>query len=48
MRRLFVLLLIVLVVAGCAAPHAVRVRCDRHLTAINPHQPDGRLPSARP
>ncbi|GEM_PF-6638971 len=29
------LLLLCAVLGGCAPPHAVRVRCDRHLTPIN-------------
>lgn len=29
-------LLCAVAMTGCAAPHAVRVRCDRHLTPINP------------
>jgi len=35
MGRVAVLLLLISISAGCAAPHALRVRCDRHLTPIN-------------
>jgi len=32
----FALLLLLSVSAGCTTTHAVRVRCDRYLTPINP------------
>lgn len=35
MGRVAILLLLISISAGCAAPHALRVRCDRHLTPIN-------------
>ena len=36
MKSHFALLLLLLVSAGCTTTNAVRVRCERHLTPINP------------
>lgn len=35
MKRLIIALVAISISAGCATRHAVRVRCDRHLTPIN-------------
>lgn len=35
MRALYLLAALALA-SACAAPHAVKVRCDRHLVPINP------------
>ncbi|MGB6450375.1 MAG: hypothetical protein WBE92_06455 [Steroidobacteraceae bacterium] len=34
--RVLVVLVSLALVTACAAPHAARVRCDRHLVPINP------------
>lgn len=52
MKSHFALLLLLSVSAGCTTTDAVRVRCDRHLSPINPPlasstaSPGGRAPTA--
>ncbi len=45
--RTIILLASVALVSACAAPHAAKVRCDRHLVPINSPAPTlaGRPPS---
>ena len=48
MRRLGVLISLMSLAAGCAAPEAVRVHCDSHLTPINAPQPGTQVRSVHP
>jgi hypothetical protein len=43
--RVFVVLASLALLTACAAPHAAKVRCDRHLVPINPPgSPQGGVP----
>ncbi len=43
--RALIALVYLMLVSACAAPHAVKVRCDRHLVPINsPASAQGGVP----